>query len=533
MATAGSDYVIKNGFRWANPSRITYSIAPDGVTWISGANAINATFDAKFGQGVWQREVARALATWQSVANINIVPVADGPYRINALGASQGDARFGDIRIGGAAISGNQQTLAQTYFPPPQGSTAGGDVEVNLNMGFAIGSDYDVFSIVLHETGHSLGLDHPSSGKVVMRPVYGGVVTTLDAGDVAGIQAIYGARQPDMYQAQGYGVSAQRPIDLTSALATSQVTTASAASLDSIGDVQWFSFVAPDYAGGSWQVTASASNSSMLSPKVTSYDASGTPLTQASDPGRWSVDVTASLGSIVPGRRYYAAVTGAANDVFAVGAYNLTVTMSQAPRPVPPPVVVPTPPPVVIPPTPPPNVVIPPSGPIYPTTATIAPDRFELNNSIGSATRIGRIAQASFPGLTLPAGDVDFFSFQVGAQGVVQVSAAGATIQVLNNRGRVVAQGTDSVGVSAARNAALVVRLQAVGTSSVADYTLSIAQAAPSRQPACRGPGFRQPAFRFPVFRRPFARQDAPPRPHALYAYEAPVWASSLKSAAV
>ncbi|KAJ3051880.1 hypothetical protein HK102_011981, partial [Quaeritorhiza haematococci] len=205
MASAGSDYLIKNGFRWANPSRITYSIAPDGVSWISGTNALNATFDAKFGQGVWQREVARALATWQSVANINIVPIADGPYRVNALGASQGDARFGDIRIGGTAIAGNQQTLAQTYFPPPQGSTAGGDVEVNLNMKYAIGSDFDLFSVVLHETGHSLGLDHPTSGKVVMRPVYGGVVTTLDAGDIAGIQEIYGARQPDIYQAQGYG----------------------------------------------------------------------------------------------------------------------------------------------------------------------------------------------------------------------------------------------------------------------------------------------------------------------------------------
>jgi hypothetical protein len=311
------------------------------------------------------------------------------------------------------------------------------------------------------------------------------------------------------------------------------VSTASAASLDSIGDVQWFSFVAPAYAGGSWQVTASASNSSMLSPKVMVYDAAGGLLAQASDPSKWSADATASLGSIVPGRRYYAAVTGATNDVFAVGSYSLTVAMSQAPGPVAPPVVPPTPPAAVIPSAPPPaavppNTVIPPSGPIYPTVVTISPDRFELNNSISTATRIGRVTQVSIPGLTLPAGDVDFFSFQAGAQGVVQVSAAGAIIQVLNNRGRVVAQGTDSVGVSAARNAALVVRLQAVGTSSVADSTLSISQAASARRT-----GFGRPTFGRPTFGRPRGRQAALPRPHALYAFEAPVWATSLKSAAV
>src|SRR5690348_7680560 len=116
---AGYDYVL-SGYSWQNPARITYSIAPDGVLWDHGTNVLNAAFNAKFGaSGTWERQLALALATWESVANINLVPVQDGPYDFNTLGNAQGDPRFGDIRFGGYAFANNTTTLADTYFPPP------------------------------------------------------------------------------------------------------------------------------------------------------------------------------------------------------------------------------------------------------------------------------------------------------------------------------------------------------------------------------------------------------------------------------
>lgn len=486
MATAGVDYVLA-GTKWSNPSRITYSIAPDGVQWISGTNAINSTFNAKFGNGIWQREIARALATWQAASNINIVPVQDGAYDENVPGAQQGDSRFGDIRIGGDVLTSDTQTLAQTYYPPPLGSTAGGDVEINLGKGYGIGGgQFDLFSVVLHETGHSLGLSHTSNDQEVMRPVYGGVVNALSDGDLAGIQAIYGPRKADVYEAAGYGLSAAASIDLSSGLKTSQTSTAAWASLNSIGDVEWFSFVAPSYASGSWQVTASASNMSMLSPLVKIYDDSGRVLGQASDASQWSNSVTASMGSIVPGRRYYAAVTGATNDVFSVGAYNLIVTMSQSPT-VAPPVATP---PVTTPVIPPPAPVVTrpvtsqPVGPIYTPPVVVWADRFEPNNSTAQAVRLGRVSSTSVAGLTLTTGDVDYFTFQARTAGVYQVSAPGTVIQLLNNRGRVVAQGSGAVKTSAPRNASFFVKVQSANGATVSSYSLTIdkAVAAPRRR---------------------------------------------------
>ena len=323
----GYDYVL-TGYSWQNPARITYSIAPDGVFWDHGTNALNATFNAKFGaSGTWERQIALALATWESVANINLVPVQDGPFNFNTLGNSQGDPRFGDIRFGGYAFANNSTTLAETYFPPPNGSTAAGDVEINTALGFNIGSTYDLYSVLLHETGHSLGLDHAANPVEVMSPVYGGVRTGLQAGDIAGIQAIYGARAPDAYQARGLGMSLASPIDLTAGLAGSSQLVVSSASLASIGDVEYYSFVAPAGSGESLQVTAAAGNVSMLSPQVTLYDDAGNLLAQASNPAAWSDNVTASLPALVPGQRYQIAVTGATHGYFDVGAYQLLVSL--------------------------------------------------------------------------------------------------------------------------------------------------------------------------------------------------------------
>src|SRR3954462_10859976 len=87
---AGTQPYLLSGDRWSNETPITYSIAPDGVTWDRRANNLNAAMDARFGAGAWEDEIARALQTWASVANIDFVPVADSPLDFDVSGKAQG-----------------------------------------------------------------------------------------------------------------------------------------------------------------------------------------------------------------------------------------------------------------------------------------------------------------------------------------------------------------------------------------------------------------------------------------------------------
>ena len=128
--------------------------------------------------------------------------------------------------------------------------------------------------------------------------------------------------------------------------------------------------MAPSYASGALQVTAAASNISMLSPQVSIYNASGTLLAQASNPSAWSDNVTASVPAVVPGQRYYMAVTGDTQTYFDVGAYQLVVSLPQSSPPTSP---APTPPPVVPTPTP-----TPPQPP--PSSRAASGDEYQSTN---------------------------------------------------------------------------------------------------------------------------------------------------------
>jgi hypothetical protein len=465
LAVPGVDYSL-TGFRWADASHITYSIAPDGVFWDHAPNVLNATFDAKFGAGVWERQIARALATWEASANINIGLMGDSFNDLDALGLAQGDTRFGDIRFGGYDFA-STTTLAQTYFPPPNGSTAAGDVEINTAMNFAIGSDYDLFSVLLHETGHSLGLDHAADPSDVMYYKYGGVRAGLSPGDIAGIQALYGPRVADSYQKQGLGTGFGSTIDVTGSLNAWGAALFGGVSLATIGDTEYFSVVAPAGASGALHVTAVTTGLSLLSPRVTLFDASGRALDSEGNPSAWGDNVTASVGAVVPGHRYIVAVTGATSDVFAVGSYVLALSFDGASRVATPPARVQTPTPA---PTPaPPTVVLP-------------PDRFEPNNNFAQATPLGNVTQVVVTGLWLnTASDVDDFAFRNARAGLYVVNAQGMNLLVIDAFGHVLAQGSGQVALRIARpRTPIFVQVTASAGAPVSSYSLSVASQTPS-----------------------------------------------------
>ncbi|MFN0197615.1 MAG: matrixin family metalloprotease [Planctomycetaceae bacterium] len=143
-----------------------------------------------------------ALDVWDSVSGFtNLGLVGDGHVSAGAPESSGG--HFGDIRIAAWEIS-TSNVLAHAFRPGTEGlvgagGTVLGDMHIDVNRTWVddptdtnSDADIDIYTVVLHEIGHSLGLSHSALATAVMHASYGGAKRTLTADDIAGIQAIYG-----------------------------------------------------------------------------------------------------------------------------------------------------------------------------------------------------------------------------------------------------------------------------------------------------------------------------------------------------
>ncbi len=142
---------------WGNqlgqPFIISYSIPLKDAYWADNYSVDNepATWmSLTANQAVYFRQ---ALAVWQEVANIGFYEVPD----------SKG---YGEIRVAFTDALAGDSTTGWAYAP---GNTpAAGDIWLNPNAqdeSFHVGTAN--FATLLHEIGHSIGLDHPfeSSGS--------------------------------------------------------------------------------------------------------------------------------------------------------------------------------------------------------------------------------------------------------------------------------------------------------------------------------------------------------------------------------
>jgi len=91
-----------SGNAWVHPELITISFMPDGTNIAGNSSNMQATFDAKFGStAAWQNVIKKAAQVWAEQTNINITFVSDNGDAVGSGSYQQGDANFGDIRIGG------------------------------------------------------------------------------------------------------------------------------------------------------------------------------------------------------------------------------------------------------------------------------------------------------------------------------------------------------------------------------------------------------------------------------------------------
>ena len=303
------------GYQWGSTT-VTASFMPDGSTTNTGATTnLFSTLDASFSTETWQRELARALQTWANATRLNFYFVSDG-------GATSGTSgSHGDIRL---TMSPRSDAYAgYTYYP--SGSSLGGDMFLSSNYTWQIGQHLDLYSVVLHELGHALGLGHSTDGTV-MAPMIGSVYSGLSSDDIAGIQAIYGTRQNDSYDSgsgnNSFGTATSVGLNGSGAVSFN-------ADLTSMDDVDYYKLTAPANASGSLTVSVDATDISLLTPKVLVYDANFN-LVGSASATTYEGKATLSLTGLTAGATYYVVADGATSDVFGMGAYKLSAQFGQA-----------------------------------------------------------------------------------------------------------------------------------------------------------------------------------------------------------
>jgi hypothetical protein len=167
------DYALE-GPRWGTGAAGT---GGGTVTW-----AVDSTIPTGF-----VSLIQAAFATWAAAANIAFQQVA-------ATASAQIDFTLGGIdglgnTLGYAnySYSGQRMQSVAVTFDSGEGwhAVSGGRVVSTQNV--------DLSLVALHEIGHALGLDHYNTKPEVMNAILNTGIKTLAAGDIAGIQALYGA----------------------------------------------------------------------------------------------------------------------------------------------------------------------------------------------------------------------------------------------------------------------------------------------------------------------------------------------------
>ncbi len=402
-----------SGYKWANPD-VSVSYLPDGTSTEGYTSTLFAELDAVAPRATWQREFARALQSWANVSNLNFRFVSDDGSVTGTFGSSQGDSRFGDIRLGAHPLTNGY--IGYAYYP--SSTTKGGDIFLEPNTTFKVGSYLDLYSTLVHEVGHAIGLAHGPSGSI-MFPTIMSVYAGLAADDIAGVQSLYGVRNADSYDLAAANNTWATASGIT---ISSPGTTTVRADLTSFADVDYYRVVAPTGTNGTLTVSLDARGKSLLAPKLSVFDDAGNLVQTVDSNGAYGSFVTVNITGLTAGKAYRLAVDGSGTDAFSMGAYKLDVTFGGTVTVTPPP---PPPPP-----------------------ATVLADRLEANDGASTATNLGRISSTSLTGLTLHSTtDKDFLVFSVPKSGTYTVSvltsagAANIDLSILNGAQQSVAAG--------------------------------------------------------------------------------------------
>jgi hypothetical protein len=306
------------GVAWPNPQHVTVSFVPDGTAIGSAQSNLFQTLNSQAPTSVWETTILQAIKAWAAVTNISVAVVNDGGQPIGTSGFIQGDPRFGDIRIAAEPL-GSDVVAITSPFDLAAGTRSGGIILNSSDFGSASAGLYDLFTVAIHEAGHSFGLaDQTTDPTSVLYAQYLGIRSGLSPSDITQIQSLYGGpRAPDIWE----GTTGNNTLATAATITSPDI----AADITTLGETDFFQFTIPSYFTSSMTVEVQTVGISLLTPQLTVYNSMQQVISSASSTNPLNNDAVTYVNYLVPGQTYYFQVAGARSDVFGMGSYRLKI----------------------------------------------------------------------------------------------------------------------------------------------------------------------------------------------------------------
>lgn len=177
------------GLPWLMAPDLTISFAPDGTDVAGYTSSLHETLNPVATTSAWQETFVNAFRTWAQHIGTAVNVVADGGNPFGAPGLTQGDPKFGDVRIAAVPLQSDVIAISIPHNDLVSGTWAG---DILLNSNASLDSIDELFSVALHEAGHVFGLGHSTDARSVMHRHGISTVLTPTADDIAALQQLYG-----------------------------------------------------------------------------------------------------------------------------------------------------------------------------------------------------------------------------------------------------------------------------------------------------------------------------------------------------
>ncbi len=320
------------GFLTGVDVHLTLSFAEDGTQIAGQSSALAAKFDAIAPEAQWKEVILRAFQDWAVNTNADIGVVPDGGQPLGTGGASQGDSRFGDIRIGAIAMAPNTGGVSV----PTDGLVSGTwFADVVFNTAFAYQSLDDIYAVALHEAGNVFGLEDSDDPNSPLNTHIPPEVHLPTPNDIANLQALHGIRAPDLNEPIVNGIPVNNDsfanatnldINETESMIGGSAPSIVYGDITTQADIDFYVIDSPDGYAGPATFQLRSQGISLLAPHLRVYNEAHQLVGEAT-PTEFDGDIlTVILPTVGSDDEFFIEVSGYSSDVYGVGGYSLVVT---------------------------------------------------------------------------------------------------------------------------------------------------------------------------------------------------------------